>query len=393
MTAFGRTRTRRIVAAFVATSLVLTFATSAVVAATPSTPAIEEKKSDAAAAQDRLDELAAQLELRGEEYAAILAELEVTNEAIRAAREDSAEADRELAEAQRRLGDRAAGIYRGGGIDMLGVLLGTSSFQDFLTRLDWLRRVNRSDADLVTDVKDAREKVRLKQEALERRKEEQITLRDQASAAKRELEGAVADQSAFVDGLNAEVTQLIREEQERQERIAAERARRAAEAARRAQQAAAERAGNGGNGGNGGSPSPERESDASELGPGHPEVVAIGLEYVGVPYKWGGCSPGGFDCSGLTQYVYAKVGISLPRTSRSQYGVGAHVPSDRVDLLVAGDLVFFGYGADPGQVHHVGIYVGNGDYLHAPQSGQNVRVDSLNGRIESRGDYVGASRL
>ncbi len=385
MRLFVSTRARQIVATLVAISVLLTFPLE--LAATPTTPAIEAKKDEASVAQAQLDELAVQLELRTEDYAATLEDLDKTYEAIARAQDDLARADRELEDAQSRLGDRAAGIYRGGGVDMLAVLLGTTSFGDFLTRIDWLRRVNRSDADLVADVKGAREQVRVSKEALERRKEEQVILRDQAKAAKREMEAAVSDQAAYLDGLNAQVAKLVREEQARQERLAAERAARAAEEARKAAEAARKKVEAGGSGG------PERSYDGGSLGSGHPEAVDIGLEYIGVPYVWGGASPDGFDCSGLTQYVYARIGISLPRTSRSQYNSGSHVPSDRTDLLVPGDLVFFGYGGDPGQVHHVGIYVGNGDYLHAPQTGQNVRVDSLFGRIDSSGDYVGASRF
>jgi cell wall-associated NlpC family hydrolase len=133
--------------------------------------------------------------------------------------------------------------------------------------------------------------------------------------------------------------------------------------------------------------------DVEGLGVGHPEFVSLALQYVGVPYVWGGASPSGFDCSGLTQYAYEQIGISLPRNSRSQYLSGEHIPSDRVDLLTPGDLVFFGYDGDPSQVHHVGIYVGNGDYLHAPQTGETVKVQSLIARIQVSGDYVGASRF
>ncbi len=116
------------------------------------------------------------------------------------------------------------------------------------------------------------------------------------------------------------------------------------------------------------------------------------MQYLGVPYVWGGSTPAGFDCSGLVQYVYREIGVSIPRSSREQFRVGAYIPPERMDLLVPGDLVFFGYGGDPGQVHHVGMFVGGGDYLHAPRRGQPVQVQSLTARISDRGDYVGATR-
>ncbi|MGB4441229.1 MAG: C40 family peptidase, partial [Coriobacteriia bacterium] len=127
--------------------------------------------------------------------------------------------------------------------------------------------------------------------------------------------------------------------------------------------------------------------------PGQAQVVSIALQYLGVPYVWGGSTPSGFDCSGLTQYCYRQVGVSLPRTSQSQYQAGQHIARDRLDLLRPGDLVFFGTNGDAGDVHHVGMYVGDGNYVHAPYTGAVVRVDSLNARISSRSDYVGGSRF
>jgi cell wall-associated NlpC family hydrolase len=93
------------------------------------------------------------------------------------------------------------------------------------------------------------------------------------------------------------------------------------------------------------------------------------------------------------QYVYAKIGISLPRVSQDQFRAGEHIPSDRLDLLKPGDLVFFGRNGDQNLVHHVGMYVGSGDFIHAPASGQDVQISSLTDRIDTRHDYVGASRF
>jgi cell wall-associated NlpC family hydrolase len=94
----------------------------------------------------------------------------------------------------------------------------------------------------------------------------------------------------------------------------------------------------------------------------------------------------------LVQYCYNKIGITIPRTSRLQYRTGAYIPPDRLDLLAPGDLVFFGYGGNPGAVHHVAMYVGDGKMIHAPQAGQLVSQSSLLERISRRGDYVGACR-
>ena len=109
-------------------------------------------------------------------------------------------------------------------------------------------------------------------------------------------------------------------------------------------------------------------------------VVGIAMQYLGTPYVWAGSSPGGFDCSGLVAYVYGQVGVSLPHNAAAQYGYGTPVAySD----LEPGDLVFFsGLG-------HVGIYIGGGQFIHAPHTGDVVKISSLS----EHGGYVGARRL
>ena len=125
------------------------------------------------------------------------------------------------------------------------------------------------------------------------------------------------------------------------------------------------------------------EEEAAILSTGE-QAVETGKSYIGVPYVSGGASPSGFDCSGLTMYVYAQLGISLPHNSQRQYNsISTKVSYDE---LQAGDLVFFG--SSTSSIHHVGIYVGNGKYLHAPQSGSSVTVSSL----AARSDYAGAAR-
>jgi cell wall-associated NlpC family hydrolase len=187
---------------------------------------------------------------------------------------------------------------------------------------------------------------------------------------------AVTQQQSYLSRLDSRVKKLVAEERARQERLARERA---AAAARLAAQSGGGRAG--------------REFDPAALGAPRPEAVAVARRFVGkVWYQWGGTTPAGFDCSGLVLYCYREVGVSLPRTSRQQYRVGAYIPPDRLDLLEPGDLVFFGRDGDPNRVHHVGMYIGGGSMIHAPQTGEMVGVGSLIGRIASRGDYVGAVR-
>lgn len=115
-------------------------------------------------------------------------------------------------------------------------------------------------------------------------------------------------------------------------------------------------------------------------------IVSTSMDYLGVPYYFGGTTPAAFDCSGYVQYVFAQAGISLPRTADVQYEVGT--PISTTDL-VPGDLVFFStytYGAS-----HVGIYVGDGNFIHASSS-RGVTISSL-GEAYYSSRYIGARRI
>ena len=99
-------------------------------------------------------------------------------------------------------------------------------------------------------------------------------------------------------------------------------------------------------------------------------VIAEAYKYLGTPYVWGGTTPSGFDCSGYMQYIFKSVGVSLPRVSQSQQNAGQRVS---ISDIKPGDLVFWGNPA-----YHVGMYIGNGQYIHAPQTGDVIKISPLN---------------
>ncbi len=111
-------------------------------------------------------------------------------------------------------------------------------------------------------------------------------------------------------------------------------------------------------------------------------AIRFALHFRGVTYLWGASSPAGFDCSGLTRYVYAHFGIELPHSTYGQWAAGRHIPRSQ---LRPGDLVFFGMG-------HVGLWLGHGRFIHAPHTGQVVSVARL-AKSWYAASYSGAVRI
>ena len=115
-------------------------------------------------------------------------------------------------------------------------------------------------------------------------------------------------------------------------------------------------------------------------------VVKLAEEYIGAPYRSGGTTTNGVDCSGLAFAVYRQVGVRLPRTSEAMARVGNHIDRNQ---LRAGDLVFFGSGSG---VNHVGIYAESGEFIHASTRARSVRFDRLDNKY-FRNRYIGARRV
>ena len=110
-------------------------------------------------------------------------------------------------------------------------------------------------------------------------------------------------------------------------------------------------------------------------------LIKTAKSFIGASYLYGGATPAGFDCSGFTMYCYKQLGIDLPHNAAAQISCGNSVSSNN---LQPGDLVFFGK-----NISHVGIYVGNGKFIHSPRTGEFVRIDSLDARL----NYAGACRI
>jgi cell wall-associated NlpC family hydrolase len=275
-------------------------------------------------------------------------------------------------QAQIALARQAVDVYTSSDSDStLEVLLGASSLDDLLTRLDNVNRVNDQRSSVVGDVKVFRSHVAREEAKLHRAQSEQKRIVVQRLAEKSAIQTKLSQRNELLRSVRSEIEHLRAVERERQ----AELARQVRE--QQAQQALTPVASFGA-----ANPAITSSPIAAPPSSNYSGVVGIAMQYLGTPYVWGGASPSGFDCSGFVMYVYAQMGVSLPHSSYAQYGAGVPVSFDQ---LQAGDLVFFdGLG-------HVGIYVGGGMFIHSPHTGDVVKVSSLSGWYTSA--YVGARRI
>ena len=287
-------------------------------------------------------------------------------------------ARKSLGIAHTRIQERLRELYINGESDStLEVLLGSSSLDDVIARLDAIERVSSQDSHILRTVKQYRKEVETRRSNLQDARVNQAQVVAEQAAQKQSIESTIAEQNRLLASVKDEIAEMRAEEQRRQAALA-EQARARAQAAQLAQQAQADSAQQTYE-----APVVEAPSyDPNLPAPRYGHVVGIALQYLGIPYVWGGSSPStGFDCSGLTMYVYAQVGVSLPHHAASQYLLGTPVPRDQ---LAPGDLVFFsGLG-------HMGMYIGGGQFINAPQTGDVVKISNMADRWDS---YVGARRL
>jgi peptidoglycan DL-endopeptidase CwlO len=287
-----------------------------------------------------------------------------------------AAARKSLKHAKVQLAERLVEIYTSGDQNAgLAVLLGASSLDDMLGRIDASERVSQQDTLVLHQVSRFRREVQHRQRFLKHAHAEQVQVVAERNAAKASIESQLGQRRSLLSSIRGEIAHLKEVEAARQAQL-----QREAEA-RLAQQQADQRqaslaptvpvtAPS--------APTPPSTAPPARYG----GVVGIAMRYLGTPYVWGGASPSGFDCSGFVMYVFSQIGVSLPHSSYAQYGYGSPVS---LSNLQPGDLVFFdGLG-------HVGIYIGGGSFIHSPHTGDVVKISSISGWYSST--FVGGRRL
>ena len=301
---------------------------------------------------------------------------------------------------------RAAELYVSGSSSARLPSFESDDFSDAGAREIYLEVAAKHDSEMIDELRAANARLGDQLDDLSASKAQADAEKARLDAARADLESANARQQQLLEQTEGELAELIAAERERREREEAERARREAEA-REAADNDSSGDDNGDSSGDDDSPSGDDNSDSSGDdgsdsggggggGGGGPSVVApnpraqtavdAAIAQVGTPYSyatpgsWDNPDPDSFDCSGLTGWAWYQAGYSLPHSSRAQFASLPHVSQSE---LLPGDLVFYG-----SPIHHVGMYIGNGQYVHAPQTGDFVKISSI-----YRDDWAGGARV
>jgi cell wall-associated NlpC family hydrolase len=283
----------------------------------------------------------------------------------------------------------ATEAYENGGMSTIDAFLTPGGPATLLRRFGALDAISASQRDTVQALDAAQiyqGVVRRNAEALQQRAAAAAAA---ANRARQAATAAVARQIALLASVRARqqtLTDLLRsarahESQLQRERMQAIARARARAIARRVAARSAPLAPPGGS-----SPVPVGGSTAGTVSASTAAAaVNVAEAQIGKPYVWGAAGPNSFDCSGLVMYAYAHVGVSIDHFTGDQWNEGAHLSRDQ---LQPGDLVFFAYDtSNPATIHHVGMYIGNGEMVEAPHTGANVQISSY-----ARPDYIGAVR-
>ncbi len=340
---------------------------------------LAEARAEADRVEAELQGLNDQVAAAAEAYNAAQIELDQTNAAIEENQRILAASKSNLRISRRELEQMLVDAYRRGDPDLLAFLLSANSIDELVDQSRFMQRITVHAGQIVRDVRRYTRQVRDTERALEAERADRAAALDARAAEEAAVRGALAERQDLLASLSGEISAII-ERRELARRAEAERL--AAAAGITLEEAVAEAGGDDvaiGGSADIGSAGAVIEAPPSSTVGGSAASIALGA--LGIPYVWAGSTPeSGFDCSGLISWAYAQVGVSLPHNAAAIYAGGTPVP---LEALEPGDIVSF-HGSG-----HAGIYIGGGQYVHAPQTGDVVKVSSLS----DRSDIDGAVRV
>jgi cell wall-associated NlpC family hydrolase len=331
---------------------------------------VAAKQAEAQQVLGQIAQIDASLETAVEQYNLANVRLQKIEGDLRENRKQLTVARANLKVAQKSLAARLVTAYTSTQDNStLAVLLGSTSFEDMLNRVETVNSTSSQDANIVRQVISSRRAIQRHRTELRNAHSEQQRVVSQKAAQRQHIESQLAARRSLLSSIKGQIEHMKAAEAAQQRQLAA------AAQSRVAGQSTPSVSGVGV-----GASTPEGSTVAPPNV--HGGVVGIAMHYLGVPYVWGGSTPRGFDCSGLVVYVYAQIGVSLPHSSYAMYNMGTSVSMGQ---LQPGDLVFFS-GAS-----HMGIYIGGGQFIHAPHTGDVVKISSMTGYYASA--FVGGRRI
>jgi cell wall-associated NlpC family hydrolase len=337
-------------------------------------PSVTSKRAEAQQVMGQLTHLSNSLERARSQYYASTQQLAKIQHDLQVNSHELKLAKHNLKASQRVIAQRLVTLYTSDQASTLEVVLGARSLDDMITRMDSAKSVTGLDARVLSQVKTFRTAVKRNHELLANARASQQRVVQQRASAKASIESQISRQNSLLSSIKGQIAQIVAADAARQRQLAA---------AAQARLAVSQRVAS----------ANDTVVGATAIAPQAQTVVAppsshsgaanAAMSMLGTPYVWGGSQPGGFDCSGLVMWAFAQVGVSLPHSTYADYGLG--VPVSR-DQLQPGDLVFFdGLG-------HMGIYIGGDQFVHAPHTGDVVKISSLSESWYAS-TYVGARRI
>jgi cell wall-associated NlpC family hydrolase len=327
-------------------------------------PSKASKQAEFNRIQQQVSRIDNELDVVVEQYNESALNLQKTRRELQETTEQLQEAQYNMEVRQTAINKRFRFVYRQGSYSYLEILLNTKSLDQFLYYLELIQRQSEQDARIIAQYKASKIEIEKDSALLVAKEQKQEALLAQVATKKGTIASQLKQRNTLLSKVKGELAQYAKAEALRQACLQRSLKQRYGNMVARVIKV-------------GSDPRHSTVSRGANRG-----VVSVAMNELGKPYVWGAEGPSSYDCSGLTRYVYGQLGVSLPHSSRAQYGCGQHVSMDQ---LQAGDLVFFSHG---GSISHVGIYVGGGNFIHAPQTGDVVKVSN----IANHGGYVGAVR-
>ena len=331
---------------------------------------LEQNKNSLKQTQDKREEIEASIEKLDSQIEDYMMKIEENKKSITSAendvniaKEQVAKVEEEVKNQQEVLDQRVRSVYINGQYSYLKTLLESESFSDLITRAEAIRKITNIDKKVISDLEVKKAEVENKKESLEVKYNDLLALKNENENKLTSLNSNIAEQKTLIQDAKTQEKLFASKVNESQELV-----NKTMVQVNKIRNEAPKVTGSKG-------------TTSATISDNN--IIAYASNFLGTPYLWGGSSPStGFDCSGFTQYVYAHFGIKLGRTTYDQINDGYEVSKDE---LKAGDLVFFGENNDP---THMGIYVGNNTYIHAPRTGDVIKISSMN-----RSDYITARRV